>query len=157
MTHRKPSVPKEAEIDYQAKKITEDKLSSIGKKSYKKIKKLREELKATIPGREHTLGKDWLGYKDTEESKRIKKELKKEKKTQKWVDKHEDILEKRGVSGIKRKYLPDVSGSALARYEKKKLKRLGVYRKKKGGEVLEAPSGYKKTYSAQYKKKLKYN
>ena len=53
MAHKKPSVPKEAEIDYQAKKNVKDKLSSTYKKSRKKLDKLREELKATIPGREH--------------------------------------------------------------------------------------------------------
>ena len=82
MAHRKESVRPEAEIDYQAKKNIQDNLTSVYKKSKGKQRKLREDLKATIPSREH----DWLpgifkGYKDTEESKRIEKELKKTKST----------------------------------------------------------------------------
>ena len=166
MAHRKESVKAEAEIDYQAKKNVSDKLSSEYKKARKRKKKLTEELMATIPGREH----DWLpgifkGYKPTKESKRIKKELKKEKSTLKFIDKHEKYLEKDKLS-------------SLAHLEKRELLKMGVYRDKKGGQVLDAPSRSKyekeaattnfptgprqpsvrkqKPYSSLYKKKLKY-
>jgi len=90
MTHKKKSVKPEAEIDYQAKKNLGDKLISTYKKSRKREKKLTEELMGTIPGREHK----WhgFGYKETEESKRLNKEIRKERKFQKWNDKYEDRL-----------------------------------------------------------------
>ena len=133
MAHRKESVRPEAEIDYQAKKNIGDKLTSVYKKSKGKQRKLREDLKATIPSREH----DWLpgifkGYKDTEESKRIKKELKKTKSTIKFVEKREKNLEKLGDKPIKK---------GIGFMEKKRLLDMGVYRDKKGGEVLEASPG----------------
>ena len=156
MAHKKPSVRKEAEIDYQAKKNIADKHSRLWKESRKKLDKLREELKATIPSREH--GAFGLGYKDTEESKRIKKELTKVHKLRKYVDKSDERLEKLGDKPITK----HGTGSG----EKKRLLRMGVYREKKGGEVLEAPSGsltqteraaINKKYSNKYKKKLNYN
>ena len=159
MTHRKESVKAEAEIDYQAKKNVSDKLSSEYKKARKRKKKLTEELMSTVPSREHK----WhgLSLKESKESKRIKKELKKEKSTLKFIDKHEKYLEKDKLS-------------ALASYNKDKLLSMGVYRKTKGGEVLEAPSKSKyqrtnlpsgpressvykgKTFANRYKKKLNY-
>ena len=91
MAHRKESVRPKAEIDYQAKKNLQDKLTSTYKKSKVREKKSREDLKATIPSREHgTFG----GYKPTEESKRLNKEINKERKFQKWNDKYEAKLEK---------------------------------------------------------------
>ena len=157
MAHRKESVRPEAEIDYQAKKNLEDKHTRLWKKSRKKTDKLREELKATKPSREHKWP-EWRGLKDTEESKRIKKELTKVHKLRKYVDKSDERLEKLGDKPITK----HGTGSR----EKKRLLRMGVYREKKGGEVLEAPSGsltqteraaINKKYSNKYKKKLNYN
>ena len=131
MAHRKESVRPEAEIDYQAKKNLGDKYTRLWKKSRKKTDKLREDLKATIPSREHKWP-EWRGLKDTEESKRIKKELTKEHKHRKFIDKREKSLEKLGDKPIKK---------GIGSMEKKRLLDMGVYRDKKGGEVLEAPPG----------------
>jgi len=148
MAHKKESVRAEAEIDYQAKKNIQDKLTSTYKKSKVREKKAREELKATYPGREH--GTFGLGYKSTKESKRLNKEIRKETKFQKWNDKYEASLEKLGDKPITK--------HGIGALEKRKLLGMGVYRKTKGGEVLDAPSYSKgKTFSNIYKKKLKYN
>tara|TARA_Y100000310_G_scaffold143444_1_gene142811 strand:+ start:85 stop:528 length:444 start_codon:yes stop_codon:yes gene_type:complete len=146
MTHKKKSVKPEAEIDYQAKKNLGDKLISTYKKSRKREKKLTEELMGTIPGREHK----WhgFGYKETEESKRLNKEIRKEKKFQKWNDKYEASLEKLGDKPITK--------HGTGSIEKRKLLKLGVYRDKKGGQVLDYPSSSGKAYSNKYKKRLKY-
>ena len=147
MAHRKESVRPEAEIDYQAKKNLQDKLTSVYKKTHKKKSKLTKDLIATIPSREHK----WhgLSLKDTEESKRIKKELKKTKSTLKFVDKYDKSLEKLGDKPITK--------HGTGSIEKRRLIGMGVYRDKKGGQVLDAPSYRKgKTYSNTYKKKLKY-
>ena len=53
----------------------------------------------------------------------LNKELRKVRKTKKWVDKHEKILEERGATGVKRKFLWDKAPSALAHYEKRKLEK----------------------------------
>jgi hypothetical protein len=130
MAHRKESVRPEAEIDYQAKKNLGDKLTSTYKKSRKREKKSREDLKATIPSREHgTFG----GYKPTKESKRLNKEIRKERKFQKWNDKYEAKLEK-----IKDK---PITKHGTGSIEKKKLLKMGVYRDKKGGQVLDMKGG----------------
>ena len=133
MANRKESVRPEAEIDYQAKKNIGDKLTAVRKKSRTKKKKLTEELMATIPGREHSWPK-WLGgYKDTEESKRIKKELKKTKSTIKFGEKREKSLEKLGDDPITK--------HGTGSLEKKRLLKMGVYRDKKGGQVLNMKGG----------------
>jgi hypothetical protein len=133
MAHRKESVRPEAEIDYQAKKNIGDNLTSVYKKSKGKQRKLREDLKATIPSREHSWPK-WLGgYKDTEESKRIKKELKKTKSTIKFVEKREKSLEKLGGDPITK--------HGTGAIEKRRLLKMGVYRDKKGGQVLNMKGG----------------
>ena len=130
MAHRKESVRPEAEIDYQAKKNLQDKLTSTYKKSKVREKKSREDLKATIPSREHgTFG----GYKPTEESKRLNKEINKERKFQKWNDKYDARLEKLGDDPITK--------HGTGSIEKKKLLKMGVYREKKGGQVLEMAGG----------------
>ena len=122
-----------------------DKLTSTYKKSRKREKKSREDLKATIPSREHgTFG----GYKATKESKRLNKEIRKERKFQKWNDKYEASLEKLGDKPITK--------HGTGSIEKRKLLKLGVYRDKKGGQVLDYPSSNGKAYSNKYKKKLKY-
>mgnify|MGYP000633843346 CR=1 FL=1 len=133
MAHRKESVRPEAEIDYQAKKNLEDKHTRLYKESIKKTDKLRKELKATIPSREHSWPK-WLGgYKPTEESKRLNKEINKERKFQKWNDKYDARLEKLGDDPITK--------HGTGSIEKKRLLKMGVYREKKGGQVLEMAGG----------------
>ena len=130
MANRKESVRPEAEIDYQAKKNLQDKLTSTYKKSKVREKKSREDLKATIPSREHgTFG----GYKATKESKRLNKEIRKERKFQKWNDKYEAKLEKLGDKPIKK--------HGTGSLEKRRLLKMGVYREKKGGQVLEMAGG----------------
>jgi len=132
MAHKKSSVKSEAEIDYQATKNAEDKIYSRSKKLHEKKEKLREELKATRPSREHKKIK-WLGLKESKESKRIEKELDKVRKSEKDLDKQEKWIEK----VISKK---DIKQSTLALREKDRLKKMGVYRDIKGGQVLEAPS-----------------
>ena len=133
MAHRKESVRPEAEIDYQAKKNLEDKHTRLYKESIKKTGKLRKDLKATIPSREHSWPK-WLGgYKDTDESKRIKKELTTEHKHRKFIDKREKRLEKLGDDPITKR--------GTGSLEKKRLLKMGVYREKKGGQVLNMKGG----------------
>ena len=130
MAHRKESVRPEAEIDYQAKKNLQDKLTSTYKKSKVREKKSREDLKATIPSREHgTFG----GYKATKESKRLNKEIRKERKFQKWNDKYEARLEKLGDDPITK--------HGTGSIEKGRLLKMGVYRDKKGGQVLDMKGG----------------
>jgi len=131
MAHRKESVRPEAEIDYQAKKNIQDKLTSTYKKSKVREKKLREDLKSTIPSREH--GAFGLGYKSTKESKRLNKEIRKESKFQKWNDKYEASLEKLGDDPITK--------HGTGSIEKKRLLKMGVYRDKKGGQVLDMKGG----------------
>jgi len=132
MAHRKESVRPEAEIDYQAKKNLGDKYTRLWKKSRKKTDKLREDLKATIPSREHKWP-EWRGLKDTEESKRIKKELTKEHKHRKFIDEREKSLEKLGDDPITK--------HGTGALEKRRLLKMGVYRDKKGGQVLEMKGG----------------
>ena len=131
MAHRKESVRPEAEIDYQAKKNIQDKLTSVYKKKHKEKSELSKELKATHPSREHK----WhgLSLKDTEESKRIKEKLKKTKSTIKFVEKREKSLEKLGDKPITK--------HGTGSLEKKRLLKMGVYREKKGGQVLNMKGG----------------
>ena len=132
MAHRKESVRPEAEIDYQAKKNIQDKLTSVYKKKHKEKSELSKELKATHPSREHKWP-EWRGLKDTEESKRIKKELTKVHKQRKRVDKSDERLEKLGDKPITK--------HGTGSLEKKRLLKMGVYREKKGGQVLEMAGG----------------
>jgi len=131
MAHRKESVRPEAEIDYQAKKNIRDKLTSTYKKSKVREEEARKKLKATIPSREH--GVFGLGYKSTKESKRLNKEIRKESKFQKWNDKYEASLEKLGDDPITK--------HGTGSIEKKRLLKMGVYRDKKGGQVLDMKGG----------------
>ncbi len=146
----------QSEIDYQAKKNIEDKFTSAYKKSKIKEHNIRAAFKNERKNRpDKTMRLPLIGdvdYKgDTKKSKSLSKALRKEKKTQKFIRKHEDILEERGVSG-----------SAMAGLEKDKLLKLGVYRDKKGGQVLEGPrtppitKWLRKKFSNKYKKKLTY-
>ena len=64
-------------------------------------------------------GIDYKG--STEKSKSLVKELRKSKKSKKFISKTQDILDERGATGVKRKFLPDKSPSLVATVQKKKL------------------------------------
>ena len=118
-----------SEINVQAKKNIEDKFTSEYKKSKIREHNVRAALKNEKKNRPDTLLDKVLGTEksgETKKSKSLGKALYKEKKTQKFIRKHEDILEER-----------DVSGSGMADLERSKLLKLGVYRDKKGGQVLD--------------------
>jgi len=114
-----------AEIDVQAKKNVQTKVDALYKKSKIKEHNIRSAIKIE---RKNKPDKSFFGveYKaHTKKSKSLGEELHKEKKHQKFLNKREDLLEKNKGYG----------------FEKDKLKYMGVYRDKKGGQVLDAPKG----------------
>jgi hypothetical protein len=111
-----------SEIDVQAKKNVQTKIDA----SYKKSKIKEHNIRSAIKNeRKNKPDKSIFGveYKaHTKKSKSLGEELHKEKKHQKFLDKRENLLEKNKGYG----------------FEKDKLKYMGVYRDKKGGQVLDA-------------------
>ena len=118
-----------SEIDVQAKKNIDTRFKSKWKESDIKKHNIRAALKNERKNREDAtfLGSDYK--KSTPKSDSLNKARRKELKTQKFIDKHEEHIEKKGAD------------APMVRMEKDKLKYMGVYRDKKGGEVLEAPKG----------------
>ena len=118
-----------SEIDVQSKKNVSTALTSAYKKSKIKEHNIKAALKNERKNREDAtfLGSDYK--KSTPKSDSLNKARRKELKTQKFIDKHEEHIEKKGAD------------APMVRMEKDKLKYMGVYRDKKGGEVLEAPKG----------------
>ena len=108
-------------IEKQAEKNAQTKLTEARKKSKIKEHNIRAALKNEKKNRPDKtfFGTDYKG--STEKSDSLNEELRKTKKTQKFIDKHEKILEERGATGVKRKFLFDKSPSMLATIEKKKL------------------------------------
>ena len=144
----------QSEIDYQAKKNIEDKFTAVWKKADIKEHNVRAAMKLEKKNRPDNWIDKVLGTEKSGETKKSKSHLKEwraARKTKKIILKHEDILEERGVSG-----------SAMAGLEKDKLLKMGVYRDKKGGQVLEGPQTppitkwLRKKFSNKYKKKLTY-
>ena len=136
-----------SEIDVQAKKNVDTALSSNWKKSEIKKHNIRAALKNEKKNRPDTwIGKK-LGYShtgSTKKSKSLSKEMGKVHKTQKAIDRVWDRIDKHGD-----KY----AGYAV---QKDHLKKMGVYRDKKGGQVLEAPKGgWTQTETAAWKKRQK--
>jgi len=126
-----------SEIDVQAKKNIDTRFKSKWKESDIKKHNIRAALKNERKNREDAtfLGSDYK--KSTPKSDSLNKELRKVHKTQKRVGKKWDRLDEHGIWSKKNR-----KGSSDAAYEKRKLKYMGVYRDKKGGEVLDAPKGY---------------
>jgi len=136
-----------AEIDVQAKKNVDTALSSNWKKSEIKKHNIRAAVKNERKNRpDKTLSIPFIGdidYKGrTKKSDSLDKEMRKVKKKQKSIDRVWDRIDKHGD-----KY----AGYAV---QKDHLKKMGVYRDKKGGQVLEA-GGWTQTETAAWKKRQK--
>ena len=110
-------------IEIQAEKNAQAKFTEGRKKSKIKEHNIRAALKNERKNRpdKSLFGIDYKG--STEKSDSLNKELRKTKKTQKFIDKHEKILEERGATGVKRKFLPDQAPSAFASREKRRLEK----------------------------------
>ena len=112
-------------IEIQAEKNAQATFTEGRKKSRIKEHNIRAALKnerKNRPDKEGLFGLyDYKG--PTKKSDSLNKELRKTKKTQKFIDKHEKILEERGATGVKRKFLPDKSPSLVASVEKRKLEK----------------------------------
>ena len=118
-----------SEIDVQAKKNLDTALSSNWKKSKIREHNIRAALKNERKNRpdKSLFGIDYKG--STEKSDSLNKELGKVRKKQKAIDR---------VWGRIDKYGDKYAGYSRS---KRRLKKMGVYRDKKGGQVLEAPKG----------------
>ena len=113
-------------IEIQAEKNAQKKFSEERKKSRIKEHNIRAALKnerKNRPDKEGLFGLyDYKG--PTEKSESLNKELRKTKKKQKFIDKHEKILEERGATGVKTAwYKPDKAPSTFAKLEKRKLEK----------------------------------
>ena len=111
-------------IEIQAEKNAQKKFTEERKKSRIKEHNIRAALKTEKKNRpdKSLFGIDYKG--DTEKSKSLVKELRKTKKKQKFIDKHEKILEERGATGVKTAwYKPDKAPSTFAKLEKRKLEK----------------------------------
>ena len=115
-------------IEIQAEKNAQAKLKEIRLKQNIKKHNIRAALKNERKNRpDKTLSIPFIGDTDykgsTKKSKSLNKELRKSKKTEKFLDKTQDILDERGATGVKRKFLWDKSPSWVASAEKKKLEK----------------------------------
>ena len=115
-------------IEIQAEKNAQATLKEARTKQSIKEHNIRAALKNERKNRpDKTISLPLIGdvdYKgDTEKSKSLNKELRKSKKTEKYLDKAQDILDERGATGVKRKFLPDKSPSLVASVEKRKLEK----------------------------------
>ena len=111
-------------IEIQAEKNAQAKFTEGRKKSRIKEHNIRAALKNERKNRpdKSLFGIDYKG--STEKSDSLNKELRKTKKTQKFIDKHEKILEERGATGVKTPwYKPDKAPSTFAKIEKRKLEK----------------------------------
>jgi len=108
-------------IDIQAEKDAQANLKEARLKQSIKKHNIRAALKNERKNRpdKSLFGIDYKG--STEKSKSLVKELRKSKKSKKFISKTQDILDERGATGVKRKFLPDKSPSLVATVQKKKL------------------------------------
>ena len=108
-------------IDIQAEKDAQANLKEARLKQSIKKHNVRAALKNERKNRpdKSLFGIDYKG--STEKSKSLVKELRKSKKSKKFISKTQDILDERGATGVKRKFLPDKSPSLVATVQKKKL------------------------------------
>ena len=111
-------------IEIQAEKNAQGVLKEARLKQNIKEHNVRAALKNERKNRpdKSLFGIDYKG--STEKSDSLNKELRKTKKTQKFIDKHEKILEERGATGVKTPwYKPDKAPSTFAKIEKRKLEK----------------------------------
>ena len=111
-------------IEIQAEKNAQKKFTEERKKSRIKEHNIRAALKNEKKNRpdKSLFGIDYKG--STEKSDSLNKELRKTKKKQKFIDKHEKILEERGATGVKTAwYKSDKAPSTFAKIEKRKLEK----------------------------------
>ena len=108
-------------IEIQAEKNAQATLKESRLKQNIKEHNVRAALKNERKNREE----HWSGYglKSTEKSDSLNKELRKSKKSKKFISKTQDVLDERGATGVKRKFLWDKSPSLVASVEKKKLEK----------------------------------
>ena len=111
-------------IEIQAEKNAQKKFTDARKKSRIKEHNIRAALENERKNKpdKSLFGIDYKG--STEKSESLNKELRKTKKKQKFIDKHEKILEERGATGVKTAwYKPDKAPSTFAKLEKRKLEK----------------------------------
>jgi len=115
---------KKTSIEIQAEKNAQAKFTERRKKSRIKEHNIRAALENERKNKpdKSLFGIDYKG--STEKSESLNKELRKTKKKQKFLDKHEKILEERGATGVKTAwYKPDKAPSTFAKLEKRKLEK----------------------------------
>ena len=115
-------------IEIQAEKNAQARLKEARLKQNIKEHNVRAALKNERKNRpDKTMAIPFIGdvdYKgDTEKSKSLNKELRKTRKSKKFISKTQDILDERGATGVKRKFLPDKAPSLVASVEKRKLEK----------------------------------
>ena len=110
-------------IEKQAEKNAQATLKEARLKQSIKEHNIKAALKNERKNRpdKSLFGVDYKG--STEKSKSLVKELRKSKKSKKFISKTQDILDERGATGVKRKFLPDKAPSLVASVEKKKLEK----------------------------------
>ena len=109
-------------IEKQAEKNAQATLKEARTKQSIKEHNIKAALKNERKNRpdKSLFGVDYKG--STEKSKSLVKELRKSKKSKKFISKTQDILDERGVTGVKTPwYKPDKSPSLVATVQKKKL------------------------------------
>ena len=115
-------------IEIQAEKNAQATLKESRLKQNIKEHNVRAALKNERKNRpDKTMSIPFIGdvdYKgDTEKSDSLNKELRKSKKSKKFISKTQDVLDERGATGVKRKFLWDKSPSLVASVEKRKLEK----------------------------------
>ena len=115
-------------IEIQAEKNAQARLKEARTKQSIKEHNVRAALKNERKNRpDKTMSIPFIGdvdYKgDTEKSDSLNKELRKSKKSKKFISKTQDVLDERGATGVKRKFLWDKSPSLVASVEKRKLEK----------------------------------
>jgi hypothetical protein len=126
-----------SEIDVQTKKNVKQTMSAAHKRLNIKRHNIRaagKASKADTPWEDRSFHEKLSG---TKRAHSLAKERRKIEKSKDFLSKQRDRLDEHGIWSKKNR-----KGSAMASYEKRKLKYMGVYRDKKGGEVLDAPKGY---------------
>ena len=111
-------------IEIQAEKNAQKKFTEERKKLRIKEHNIRAALENERKNKpdKSLFGIDYKGK--TEKSESLNKELRKTKKKQKFIDKHEKILEERGATGVKTPwYKPNKAPSTFAKIEKRKLEK----------------------------------
>jgi len=127
-----------SEIDVQTKKNVIQKIDAAHKRLNIKQHNITAAAKARKadpagPFEDRSLHEKLVG---TKRARSLGKKYRKTEKTRDFLYKQEDKLDEHGIWSKENK-----KGSAMGSLEKDRLKYMGVYRDKKGGEVLEAPKG----------------